>query len=212
MKKRNIIITAVIILIIALIFAVTSCVPNRSTEEETITSVDTIPTETQFAGTEPTMQETVAPTEAVTELLETVPNVATAPAVNTSSYTNSNSSGTENSTPNTPSATDPPEAMPTQTAPAEPTPTEHIHSWQEICHAEESHDVWWIVCQCGSKFATIDEMNAHSNTFLGSEEWLNHAGYSELHETITDTPAYSTWVCACGATSDTQPRYAKEPD
>lgn len=205
MKKRNIIIMAVIILIIALMFAVTSCAPSQSTVEETIASVDTIPTETQFAGTEPTVQETAAPIEAPTELLETVPNVATAPAVNTSSYTNSNSSGTENSTPNTPSATESSEATPTQTPPTEATPTEHIHSWQEICHAEESHDMWWIVCQCGAKFATIDEMNAHSNAFLGSEEWLDHAGYGELHETITDTPAYSTWVCACGATSDTQP-------
>lgn len=205
MKKRNIIIMAVIILIIALILAVTSCAPNQSAEEETIALVDTIPTETQFAGTEPTVQETAAPTEAATESVETVPNVATAPTVNTSGYTNPNSSGTESATPNTSSATEPPEATPIQTVPTEPAPTEHTHNWQEICHAEESHDVWWIVCQCGAKFATIDEMNAHSNAFLGSEEWLDHAGYGELHETVTDTPAYSTWTCACGATSDTQP-------
>lgn len=161
-----------IISTITLALAMTACVPSRSTVEETIASVDTISTETQLMETELTVQETAAPTEAATEPAEAVPKATTAPAVNTGSYTNSNGSSSGSSTPDASGVIEQPAATPTQTPPAEPTPTEHTHSWQEVYHAEESHDVWWIVCQCGAKFATLDEMNAHSNAFLGSDGWL----------------------------------------
>ena len=227
----------VALLILAIVLTLRACAPKQSDGEETIATLDTTPTETQLAETEPPVEETTAPTNTVTEPVETVPQATTAPAVNTGNYANSNTASKPSSSTNTntsndneanssgttvvPTATEPaaaetpnvtPIPTPAPTAPivtpAEPTPTEHTHSWQEIYHEEVSHDVWWVTCKCGARFTTAEEWGAHRNSYLGSDASivLAHGGYGEICETVVDTPAYSTWVCSgCGATSDTQP-------
>lgn len=221
MKKRNIIITvATLVLAIALTLAMTACAPKGNELDETEVPTETVEateaiepvTEPTEAATEPTEVVTEAatePTEATPEVTQPVITSKPSAGTNTSGNTPSNSSQTSNTTttvtptPTEPAATEPPVVTPSVT-PTEPAPTEHTHNWQEVYHEEVSHEEEWITCDCYAKFSTLDQWIAHNKGVTGADV-LNHTGYRYTYETVVDTPAYSTWVCACGATSDTQP-------
>lgn len=221
MKKRNVITSTIVIAVTAIILALalTACAPKQNEPEETEVPTETVEvTEATEVITEPTE---VVPEPTATEVTEPeeVKPVATQPvttskpnnSVNNNNGTNSNGTATV-----TPATTEPPVATPVQPTPTEPVPevteapaepktTEHVHNWQEVYHEEVSHDVYYAMCKCGAKFTTAEEWIAHSESFPMIDAFTYHGSYGSYCETVVDTPAYSTWVCSCGATSDTQP-------
>ena len=232
MKKKLIITLALaVVLVIAIILAVTSCTANgQEMPKETLDILETAaPTD---AVTEPTTEPTEEPTEATEEPTEAeIPTEAPA-AVKTESTkgaTTAQSSFTPTATeppatqpavvvppavvstqpPETePAVTNPPATEPATSQPpaTEPVPVTCQHDWQTVYHEEVGHKEYYCGCACGAKFLTDNEWWSHAKSYSAEEAILYHGGYASGSEWVVDTPAYTEWVCSkCGATSDTQP-------
>ncbi len=85
--------------------------------------------------------------------------------------------------------------------PTEPAPTECTHgNWIATNNIPaEYEDHHYIACTCGAKFSSSAEWAAHRDSYLNTEELVNHTGYSSGSERVQTAPAKVVWQCTgCG--------------
>ena len=227
-KKKILIFVLAVLLVLAVILCVACSAGGREQPEES-----TVPTQLVETPTEPEFTDSVAtgpkeiepPAETKPMVIEIADPPATEPLakpVNSGTETSrdggENQSGSDGQTdsqeskpdvPVVPVETVPPATQP-PAIPMEPSVTEPVgcqHEWQSVYHPEEGHyGDYWLVCKCGYKCKTLDEMFSHQDSFLGGADLLDHINYGETRDYIVDSPEYYEWVCSkCGVTSDTQP-------
>ena len=105
-----------------------------------------------------------------------------------------------------PPATEPPVTNPQVTEPPEIEAPACAHNWQTVYHPEEGHHESYVVCTCGYRCQTTAEWITHTKSYDAAEALLNHGGNGSVQEYVTDTPAYTEWVCTkCGAVTTSQP-------
>ena len=81
-----------------------------------------------------------------------------------------------------------------------PSPTQHKHKWIPMQNiSAEYEERGYVVCSCGARFKNAIEWASHRDTYLGSENIINHTGYSSGSEKIEIAPAQVVWQCSdCG--------------
>ena len=80
-----------------------------------------------------------------------------------------------------------------------PIPCEHL--WTPIQNISgEYTETPYVMCSCGAKFRNSAEWSAHRDSFLGTEDLLDHTGYSSSSDRTEVTPPMTVWQCSkCGA-------------
>ncbi len=111
---------------------------------------------------------------------------------------------------NKPSENKPSEHSPVNPGPIENKPAEQLpetpdqcqHHWNPIQNIPAEYEYhYYVVCSCGARFDTADQWSAHQNQYVGSDELLNHTGYSSGSDREKISPAKVMEQCSsCGAT------------
>ena len=80
-----------------------------------------------------------------------------------------------------------------------PVPCEHLWTPVQNISAEYT-ETPFVMCSCGAKFGNSAEWSAHRDSFLGTEDLLNHTGYSSGSDRTEVAPPMTVWKCSkCGA-------------
>lgn len=108
---------------------------------------------------------------------------------------------------NKPSEQTPVDPAPVETKPAEQkpeAPAQCQHSWTPVQNIPAEYNYkYYVVCSCGARFDTADQWSAHQNQYVGTDELLNHSGYSSGSDREKISPAKVLEKCSsCGATRE----------
>lgn len=160
--------------------------PEKETKPETEPAVEeTKPQNGSNTGREEKEQDPTDPP--ATEPVVTDPPVTEPPEVKP----------TEPVAPVVPPVTEPPATEPPATEP--PAPTECEHDWEIIYHPQEGYySETYIKCACGARFSTVEEWQAHSQSYVGTED-ISHCSWGGAREYIITVPRHYEYTCKkCG--------------